>query len=140
MEYQRLCSGFPEAGYNYYAFAEQLYYAKRLNESLAALEKCRQHYVDNRVYLLKGKTEQELGLTDSAEASFLRAVYMVPNRMESRYTLAHFYYETGDIAKAKRWCNSILNMTIKIPSVKTALLLKETVILFNKINSPHTSK
>lgn len=64
---------------------------------------------------------------------FLKAIYMVPNRMASRYDIVQFYIENKDTAKALHWAYSIKNMPVKVPSEKTNLLLYQTDQLITRI-------
>ncbi len=125
-KYKQLTQSFHRHGYNYYSYAERLYFANRLEEAELAIEKCQRHYVDNNVYKLKAQIETELGKYMDAEQSYLRAVYMVPNRMGSRYDLMNFYISRGDTNNAKHWANSVLHMPVKVPSERTAIMLKAT--------------
>ena len=80
--------------------AQQLYYSNRLAEAKEILDNCRLYYVDNKVYKLKADIEKELKMYPEAEKSYLRAIYMVPNRMGSRLDLLNFYVARNDTTKA----------------------------------------
>jgi hypothetical protein len=51
---------------------------------------------------------------------------MVPNRMGSRFELMNFYLSQKDTINAIKWANSILKMPVKVPSERTAYMLKAT--------------
>jgi tetratricopeptide (TPR) repeat protein len=125
-QYKQLLNKFPSSGYNWYFYAEQLYYANRLPEAYESLKKGMCYYVDNKVYRLKAELEKEMGWFAEAEKSYLRAIYMVPNRMSSRFNLLNFYLATKDTAKALYWGTSIINMPIKVPSERTAEMFQQT--------------
>ncbi len=131
--YETLSKKYPKHGDIMYLYAEQLYYSNRLPEALSAINKARKYYVDNKVYGLKAKIEDESGQKKEAEASYLRAIYMVPNRMASRFDLLNFYLSQKDTLKAIYWANSILNMPVKVPSGRTEIMLNETGEIFQKI-------
>ena len=126
IKYQQIVKKYPNAGYNQFFYARQLYYSNQLLSALKILNEGREFYTDNAVYKLKGDIEQELGLFDEAEKSYLRAIYMVPNRMGSRYDLLYFYLNQKDSVKAAYWANSILNMPVKVPSERTERMLGQT--------------
>ncbi len=132
-DYEAIIKKHPKHGDIIYLYAEQLYYANRLPEALSTINKAKRYYVNNKVYKLKAKIEDELGLKNEAEASYLRAIYMVPNRMASRFDLLNFYLSQKDTLKAIYWANSILNMPVKVPSERTEIMLNETGEIFQKI-------
>lgn len=113
-------------GYNFFLLSQRLYYTGRTLEAYEAICKCMNYYTDNNTYLLKGQIEADLGKYDNAEQSYRKAVFMVPNRMASRFELMNFYHQCGDTTKAKFWANSILSMPVKVPSAKTEMMLKAT--------------
>ncbi|MCX6316001.1 MAG: O-antigen ligase family protein [Bacteroidetes bacterium] len=120
---EQLLKRFPNSGYNWYFYAEQLYYSNRLTEAYASLKTGMLYYVDNNVYRLKAEIEMETGRIKDAEKSYLRALYMVPNRMGSRIDLMNFYVMQKDTVNAVYWAYSIIHMPVKIPSEKTAHML-----------------
>lgn len=131
--YQKIINKYPTAGYNWFMYAQQLYYTNQLPAAYQALKKGMVYYVDNTVYKLKGDIERELAMYDEAEKSYLRTIYMVPNRMNSRLDLLHFYISQKDTTKAIYWAKSIINMPVKIPSEKLDRMLQETKLLIKKI-------
>ncbi|HVK98144.1 MAG TPA: hypothetical protein VM368_10005, partial [Flavisolibacter sp.] len=68
----------------------------------------------------------ELGNHEQAERDYKTAVYMVPNRMKSRFELIQFYLSIKDTSNAIFWAKSIMKMPVKIRSNKTDLLLEQT--------------
>lgn len=133
--YRTLSNYYPVNGHNSFLLAQQLYYSNRLDEALSILVEARKNYVDNEVYRLKGQIENELGKYEEAEKSYLRTIYMVPNRMGSRFDLMKFYLERSDTLKAINWAKSILSMQVKVPSERTENMLKETKEILNKLGN-----
>lgn len=125
-KYEQIISKHPGHGDIIYLYAEQLFYSNRLKEALFAVKRAREYYVDNKLYRLKAKIEDELNMLSDAEASYLHTIYMVPNRMASRFDLMNFYISHKDTLKTTYWANSILNMPIKVPSERTETMLQET--------------
>lgn len=133
-EYKTLSHYYPSYGHNTFKYAELLYYSNELNEARFTLEITQKTYIDNRVYKLKAKIENELGNFREAEKYYLRAIYMVPNRMSSRYDLMNFYISRKDTQAAIKWANSILNMPVKVPSERTKMMLNATKDSLSKWN------
>lgn len=131
--YKVLIEKYPETGYNWFLYSQQLYYSNRLVEAMKSLNTCRLFYVDNKLYKLKADIEQELNMYPEAEKSYLRAIYMVPNRMSSRVDLLNFYVVRNDTPKAIYWARSILNMPIKVPSDRVDNMLRETKSILEKL-------
>lgn len=125
-KYEKVLSRYEGKGDVMLLYAEQLYYTNRLREALVILNHAKKYYVDNKLYRLKATIEAELGLFKEAERDFLHSIYMVPNRMTSRFELMNFYLNAGDSIKARNWAKSIVEMPIKVPSFRTELMLKET--------------
>lgn len=113
-------------GYNHYFLAKRLYYSGNLTEAHRAIITCQKYYSGNDVFLLEAQIEVELEKYDDAETSLKKAVYMVPDRMTSRYKLMKFYIMRKDTAAARHWANSILSMRVKIKSSRTDVVLAAT--------------
>jgi tetratricopeptide (TPR) repeat protein len=82
--------------------------------------------VDNEVYKLSAAIALETGQIEQAEKDYLTALYMVPNRMRSRYDLMNFYLSARDTSKAINWGKSLLKMQVKIPTGTTKNLQQQT--------------
>lgn len=77
----------------------------------------------------------ELGNYKEAEKEYQISLYMVPNRMKSRYDLMNLYLQQKDTANAIYWANSILEMPVKIPSQVTRQLQIQTKGLLSRLNT-----
>lgn len=108
-----------------YPYAQLLYYQNRLMEAQIVVAKAKRLFTDNDLYKLSGTIEYELGNYKQAEKDFKTALYMVPNRMRSRFELFNFYLNRKDTTQAKQWGNSILTMPVKIPSETTQNIQKQ---------------
>lgn len=133
-KYEQIINRYPGQGDILLAYAEQLYYSNRLQDALRVLEKARFFYTDNSLYLLKARIENEEGRFREAEKSSLHAVYMVPNRMASRFNVMNFYFSQHDTLNTLNWANSIINMPVKVPSGRTAFMLQQVEGLIGRIN------
>jgi O-antigen ligase len=132
-KYKQVVGKYPATGYNWFSYAQQLYYSNRLTEAIESLQNCKKNYVDNKVYKLKADIELELKRYEKAEKDYLRTIYMVPNRMGSRFDLLNFYVLRKDTTKAIYWANSILNMSVKVPSIKVDTMLSKTKSILERL-------
>ena len=90
---------------------------------------------DYRVYLKLALIYERLKQNHKAEETYLKAIYMVPNRFSSRLELFNFYLSAKKNAKAKALGEITLKMPIKIPSPRIILIKKEIEEKINEINS-----
>lgn len=132
-EYKKLATQYPVYGHNQYLYAEHLYYMNQLVAADSMLTETLKRYSDNRVYSLKARICNEAGKINQAEKYFLKAVYMVPNRMTPRYELVNFYLENKDTMNALKWSYSVSNMPVKIPSEKTEMMKNRVNELIKKL-------
>ena len=94
--------------------------AKQVFEKAIALR------TSNTLYLQLGHCYFRTGELQKAEEAYLKAVYIVPNRFETRYALFNFYDKTQEIDKMILWGNSIKALPVKVPSLQV-ILIKEMV-------------
>lgn len=66
-------------------YANQLYLSNKLITAKTIVEEAKHFYTDNELYLLSGLISQDLGNYKQAAQEFKTAVYMVPNRMKTRF-------------------------------------------------------
>lgn len=133
--YKKLATHYPAYGYNKYLYAEHCYYMNETERADSALAEAQKTYTDNKVYSLKARINVEKGNLKDAEQYFLKAIYMVPNRMAFRYDIVQFYIENKDTAKALHWAYSIKKMPVKVPSEKINWMLSRTDELIKKITN-----
>lgn len=103
------------------SFAKELNYANQINEADSMLSLSKQYLVNNDTYSLSASIKSEQRKHEEAEKDYLRAIYMVPNRMLARYNLMQFYLGSSNKKQAIYWGNSILNMKVKVASDLTQL-------------------
>ena len=124
--YSSLDNCFMKDGAIMFTYAKQLYNINKLQQAKQVITKAKKYYTDNEVYKLSASIESELGNLKEAESDFKTAVYMVPNRMRSRYELLQFYLAKKDTSNAVFWAKSILDMPVKIPSDITSNIKLQT--------------
>ena len=129
--YDTLSKSYIKNGDVNYLYAEQLYYANKLNEAKTEITKTFLLNNSHLVYSLAANIENELKNYPQAEQYYKTAIYMVPNRMVSRKNLLDFYVQQKDTPNAIFWANSILNMPIKVPSTTTENIKNTTQKIYN---------
>jgi tetratricopeptide (TPR) repeat protein len=125
-EYNRIGRNYIKDGKVFLEYARLLYQTGELSKARMIIEQAKCYYISNEVFLLSAAIFQEMGMWKSAEHEYRKAIYMVPNRMSSRFELLNFYWQVEDTGNVKYWRNSILNMQVKVNSEK-ARLLKDRV-------------
>lgn len=85
-------------------------------ESIIILSEGARRSADPMFYNIIGRNEQALGNYEAAEAAFLRAYRMVPNRLYPLYLLAELYISTGEYGKAAETIRQALAQKPKIMS------------------------
>lgn len=107
-------------GHVFYLYAKELYMAGQPDSALFYLKHSTRYINFLESCRLFAGIYEEQGDMINAERHYLRAVYMAPNRFESRFELVQFYtkYEHND--KAKYWACSILKLPVKIPSPRVS--------------------
>ena len=131
--YASLQHSFIMSGPALFSYAKQLYNSNRLTEARTVLDEARKYYVDNEVYKLSASIAYEQGQLAQAEKDYRTSMYMVPNRMRSRYELFNFYLITKDTPNAITWGHSILQMPVKVPSTITQNLKKQTSHILRQV-------
>ncbi len=125
-KYKHLNSSYIQEGNMLYLYAQDLYYINQLSKARETLSRAKKLYCTHDVYKLSAAIESELKNYKQAEADYITAINMVPNRMVSRSELFEFYLERKDTASAIYWANSILNMPVKVVSQKTQNIRQRT--------------
>jgi tetratricopeptide (TPR) repeat protein len=136
--YKELGNSVIKDGNMLYSYAKALYYSNQPIRAAQVLKVAKKYYCSNAVYKLSAQINQELGNHHQAEKDYQTAVYMVPNRMISRYDLLNYYIEQKDTSNIIYWSHSIAKMPVKVPSqLAKGLQMKAKTILFqyNKRNS-----
>ncbi|MDQ3844385.1 MAG: O-antigen ligase family protein, partial [Bacteroidota bacterium] len=117
--YKPLVYSYIKDGNTLYFYARDLYHSNELEKANLMLRKARKYFCTNEVYRLSASTAFELHNIQEAENLYKTALYMVPNRMVSRYDLLNFYSAMKDTTNAMYWATSIVTMEVKVPSKKT---------------------
>ena len=103
-------------GATMFQFAKELAYRNELQEAAMVLRKAKNYYTDVNVYKLSASIANEMGNYKTAENDYKIAVYMIPQKIVSRYDLLNFYLQHNNDTQALFWANSIDHMPIKVPT------------------------
>lgn len=112
-----------------YTMGNSFYSLNKMDSALYYFQQSAKTKNDCELHKKLGQLYFETGNQPLAEAHFLKAVYMVPNRFKSRELLVEFYIQTGNKPKAKYWASQTLLMPEKIPSAQV-LAIKQRMKKF----------
>jgi tetratricopeptide (TPR) repeat protein len=101
-----------------------LHELNRSNEAVHYLQQSIEKEPSHVSYLLLGDIYNDLQEYQKAEANYLQAACMVPNRLRSKNKLVQFYKERGDSLRAEFWWKQLLETPIKIKSKEADELFK----------------
>lgn len=91
---------------------------------------------DPMIRNIMGKNYQTMKQYTQAEASFLKAAHMVPNRLYPLYLLAQMYNESGQIDKAITTARLLLEKAPKVPSSATEEMKRDMQKLIRNLQNP----
>lgn len=136
-QYKLLANSGIKDGNMLYQYAQALYHNNQPALAVPVLKQAKRYYCAANLYTLSARLEFELQHYSEAEKDYQTAVFMVPNKMISRYDLLSFYIETKDTANIVFWSKSILNMPVKVPSSITSNIHeKAKAVLLNYRDVP----
>lgn len=115
---RQLTHQWPKDGHILYLYARELYMAGKADSALVYLQQSTRYINTLENCRLFARIFDENGDTANAERYYLQAVYMVPNRFESRYDLVRFYVKVYDMPRATYWACSVLKLPVKVASAK----------------------
>lgn len=81
------------------------------------------------IHVMMGVNDEHLGSLDDAEAFYIHANHMVPNRFYPLYKLMILYRTQGDSANMRNVAREIIDKEIKIPSYTVSRIKKEAAML-----------
>src|SRR5690606_22358978 len=98
----------------------------RYERAAAVYELAKENRSSNMLFMNLGKCYARLGRCREAESMLLKAVYMVPNRFETRFALFSFYRDTGQWNKMSSCGEAILSLPVKVPSLQVDRIIEVT--------------
>jgi tetratricopeptide (TPR) repeat protein len=125
-------------GHFFYQYAKTLYYMNQLDSADVALKKSLKTYTSRDAYRLAARITEDKGQHLEAERYYKKTVYMVPNRMLSRFELFQFYVRRRDMTNAVFWGKSVLSMPVKVPSAITNALQQNTSTALKQLLNGNT--
>lgn len=109
-----------------FEFAKALREAGRFNDSNAMLRQGTLVSCDPMFYVLQGNNYKDMHCYDHAEASYKKALAVMPNRIYPLYKLMLLYKDTDQREKMKNVASRILQSRPKIASPATEEIIKNT--------------
>lgn len=124
-------------------YGKALSMAKKHCEAIEILKETEKFLKNTIVYTAMGDSYKALKKFSLAEQAYEKANQMVPARFYSKYLLAKLYQETGQMEKAKREANEILNKKVKVQSTAIDEMkeeMRKVVSLQSTVHSPQSEK
>lgn len=117
-----------------YNYSAQLYLAERYDDCIVKAMDCRRYWADYDVEMLIAQAYEKLHYDDFAEAYFIHASRMCPNRFFPLYYLMNLYQRNGDSARTRDMAEKIISMPVKVPSSEVSRMRQEakTILQSNK--------
>lgn len=106
-------------------FAKTLREAGRFNDSNAMLRQGTLVSSDPMFYVLQGKNYKDMHCYGHAEASYKKALAVMPNRIYPLYQLMLLYKDTDQSIKMKKVASRILQSRPKVTSPATEEIIKK---------------
>ncbi|MDD4921185.1 MAG: O-antigen ligase family protein [Bacteroidales bacterium] len=108
-----------------FEYAQSLSKTKQYAKSNQVLQRAMQISCDPMLYNIAGKNHQALKEYNQAEACFIKASNLVPNRLYPYFLLAKFYEETKQYKKARETASLLLKKEPKVPSTAVKDMKRE---------------
>lgn len=116
-----------------FAYGRSLNMEEKYRESIGILMLGARQSADPMFYNVMGNSYKALEEYDNAAQSYLKAYYMIPNRLYPLYLLAKLYTEAGDTAQAKVYALQVTDMAPKVESSATREMVQEMEELLQKL-------
>lgn len=114
-----------------FEYAQSLSKTKKYAESNRILKQAMSFSCDPMLYNICGKNHQAMKQYRQAEACFIHASHLVPNRLYPNYLLAKLYEEIGYHIKARETAFLVLEKKAKVPSTAEREMKKEMGIIIS---------
>lgn len=98
-----------------------------LKDALAVLQKLERKKRTNMVYTRLAKIYLLIGDFKKSEMYYLKAIYVVPNRFNTRHNLFNFYLQRRQLVDAKKVGADILMLPVKVPSYEVNYIKKDVI-------------
>ncbi len=108
-----------------FEYARILTQNKKFEESNGVLKQAMKVSCDPMLYNMAGINCQKLKKYKEAETYFLKASYLVPNRLYPYYLLAKLYKEIGQMEKAEKMAGMVLTKKPKVDSQAVSKMREE---------------
>jgi len=97
-------------------YGKALAMAAEYKTGIEILQQAKKYQTNTILYTTLGDCYKNLSEYKNAEAAYMKAHYMIPNRFYPKYLLAKMYQESGQIEKAKSTAKELLSKPVKVES------------------------
>lgn len=119
--------------YFLYNYAAELYVAEHYKKSLILSMKCRNYWSDYDLEMLIGRLHYNLKQYKQAEAFFINASLMCPNRFYPLYYRMFLYKDLEDTKQVTCIARQIINKSEKTRSSIVKMIKEEAVTILNEM-------
>lgn len=134
-DYKEVYSDLQDHGGFLFNYGAELSEAGFDRESVAILEKAKLKFNHVDLYIFLGNSYKRLKEFDKAEAAYLHAAYMIPNRLFTQYQLVQLYVEQNKMEQALTQAKRVVQMQPKVNS-STAVAIKQEMNTLLKEHQP----
>ena len=121
------------AVYYWQHYGNLLYEQKKYNMAIDKYAKATAFSSDPDLYLRIGNCYYKTGEYPKAEAAYLLALNMVPNRFTPRYALMKLYLNRNDTAHVLHTAAELVALPPKVPSREVAIYKKEAQMIIQQL-------
>ncbi|MBQ7946246.1 MAG: O-antigen ligase family protein [Bacteroidales bacterium] len=120
-----------------YNYSAQLYLSGRYEDCIVKAMDCRRYWADYDVEMLIAQAYEKLQQDDLAEAYFIHASNMCPNRFFPLYYLMNLYQRKGDSARTRDMADKIITKPVKVPSSEVSRMRQEAKKILQSNKNDH---
>lgn len=138
-EYEKALPFFRTNGQFLQHYGKALSMAEMHETAVGVLEEAKKYLSTTVIHTALGDSYKALGKFEQAEAAYVYAWRMAPNRFYPKYLLAKLYDETGNYEAATKTAHELLTKEIKIPSTAIREIKAEMEELLEKYSKASSS-
>jgi tetratricopeptide (TPR) repeat protein len=133
VRYEKLLPYLQDDVHYLFEYGQSLFRASKYKESIEIISKATLISGDPMLYIILGKNYTTIHKYEYAQYCFEKAARMVPHRLYPYYLLSKLYSETGEIDKAKKMAEYVLNKSVKVDSPAIQKMKEEMKIFINNM-------
>lgn len=133
VRYEKLLPYLQEDVHYLFEYGQSLFRTSKYEESIKIISKATLISGDPMLYIILGKNYTTIHKYGYAQHCFQKAARMVPHRLYPYYLLSKLYSETGEIDKAKKMAEYVLNKSVKVDSPAIRKMKEEMKNFINHV-------